>query len=39
MINDEVVWLHPKRKWQSHKSITEDVKFRLDDNFYIDVSN
>ena len=38
-INDEVVWLHPKRKWQSHKSITEDVKFRLDDNFYIDVSN
>ncbi len=38
-INDEVVWLHPTKKRQSYDLKTEGVKIRLDDNFYIDVSN
>ncbi len=38
-INDEVVWLHPTKERQSYDLKTEDAKFRLDDNFYIDVSN
>ena len=38
-INDELVWLYPTKKRQSYDLKAEDVKFRLDDNFYIDVSN
>jgi len=38
-INDNEVWLHPTKKRQSYDLKTEGVKFRLDDNFYIEVSN
>ncbi|MDN3643815.1 M1 family metallopeptidase [Lutimonas halocynthiae] len=38
-IDGKEVWLNPTKKWQKYPLIKKEVKFSLDDNFYINVSN